>query len=135
MDPVFNALALKPRRVYRWAILGVVVGLANLHAEPHFPVAGGRTATSAPKDNLPRELDPFRGSSWGPGGPWANQIPYTPRRKPAGWVDPEPSRWPWTGECDPYACPNRSQYDVSPGSQDNQTAADATPASRGSPPP
>src|SRR5262245_16040772 len=31
-----------------------------------FPT-GGRT-TSAPKDNLPRELDPFPGSSWGPGG-------------------------------------------------------------------
>ena len=99
-----------------------------------FP-AGGRAVPSAPKDNLPRELDPFPGSSWGPGGPWADQIPYTPRRKPAGWVDPEPSRWPWTGECDPYGCPKRSQHDVSPGSQDNQTAADATPAYPGSPPP
>jgi hypothetical protein len=47
-----------------------------------FPT-GGRT-TSAPKDNLQRELDAFPGSSWGPGGPWAVQIPYTPRPKPTG---------------------------------------------------
>ena len=134
MDPMFSALPLKARRAFRWAILGVVVGLANLHAESQFP-AGGRAAPSAPKDNLSRELDAFPGSSWGPGGPWADQIPYMPRPKPTGWVDPEPSRWPWTGECDPYACPYRSQDDVSPPSQDTQTAAGAIPTNRGSPPP
>jgi len=62
MDPMFSALPLKARRAFRWAILGVVVGLANLHAESQFP-AGGRAVPSAPKDNLPRELDAFPGSS------------------------------------------------------------------------
>jgi hypothetical protein len=99
-----------------------------------FP-AIGRAVPSAPKDNLSSELDAFPGSSWGPGGPWADQIPYTPRRKPAGWVDPETSRWPWTGECDPYACPYRSQDDVSPPGHDTQTAAGTMPKYRGSPPP
>jgi hypothetical protein len=44
---------------------------------------------------------------WNSGGPWAGQRPYTPPPKPAGWIDPEPSRWPWAGERDPYADPDR----------------------------
>jgi hypothetical protein len=134
MDSALSASAFKARRVFRWAIFGVVVGLSNLHAEPQFS-AGGRTVTFAPKDNLAREVDPFPGSSWGRGGPWADQIPYTPRPKPADWVDPEPSRWPWTGECDPYACPYRSQDDISPAGRDTQTAVGPMPTYRGSPPP
>jgi hypothetical protein len=45
---------------------------------------------------------------WGQGGPWANQKPHAPHPKPVGWVDPEPSRWPWTGERDPYDYADRS---------------------------
>jgi len=83
MEAIFSASAFKTRRVYRWAIFGVVVSLGNLQAEPQFP-AGERTVAFAPKDNLARELYPFPGSSWGPGGPWADQIPYMPRPKLAG---------------------------------------------------
>ena len=130
MKATFRVLVLK--QLCRWAISGVVVGLANLHAEPQFP-AGGHTAE--PRSKFPRELDPLRGSSWGPGGPWADQVPYTPRPKPSGWVDPKPSRWLWTGECDPYACPYRSQDDISAPGQDPQGLSGALPAYRGSPPP
>jgi hypothetical protein len=48
------------------------------------------------------DLEPWRGPSWAEGGPWADQQPYTPRPKPPSWIDPEPSRWPWNGERDPY---------------------------------
>jgi hypothetical protein len=44
---------------------------------------------------------------WSSSGPWAGQRPYIPPPKPAGWTDPEPSRWPWTGERDPYVDPDR----------------------------
>ena len=132
MKAMFRVLVLK--HLCRWAMLGVVVGLANLHAEPQFP-AGGHTETSEPRSKLPRDLDPLRGSNWGPGGPWGDQVPYTPRPKPSGWVDPEPSRWLWTGECDPYACPYRSQDDISAPGQDPQNLSGAVPAYRGSPPP
>jgi hypothetical protein len=141
MNANLRALALKPKkRVCRWAILGAVLGFANVYAEAQY-AAGEQTITSplkhswAPSTALPRDLDPLLGSSWGRGGPWAGQEPYTPRPKPRGWVDPEPSRWLWTGECDPYACPYRSQDDVSPPGQDPRTAAGATPPYRSSPPP
>jgi hypothetical protein len=131
MKATFRVLVLK--HFCRWVILGIVVGLAKLHAEPQFP-AGEPTVTFAPKDNLARELDPFPGSGSGPGGPWAEQAPYTLRSKPSGWVDPEPSRWLWTGECDPYACPYRSQDDTSALDQGPQNLAGPLPAYRGSPP-
>lgn len=53
-------------------------------------------------------LDAIPGAYWGPAGPWADQDTYMPRAKPSGWVDPEPSRWPWTGERDPYDYADRS---------------------------
>jgi hypothetical protein len=46
---------------------------------------------------------------WVSGGPWAGQRPYAPPPKPAGWTDPEPGRWPWTGGRDPYADPERRE--------------------------
>jgi len=85
-----------------------------------------KDAKDLPEQSYPR---------WGPGGPWADQVPYTPRPKPSGWVDPQPSRWLWTGECDPYACPYRSQDDISPPGHDPQNISGALPAYRGSPPP
>jgi hypothetical protein len=45
-------------------------------------------------------------AAWSSGGPWAGQRPYAPPPRPAGWIDPEPSRWPWNGERDPYADPD-----------------------------
>jgi hypothetical protein len=48
--------------------------------------------------------------SFGPGGPWAAHQPHAPRPKPRDWIDPEPSRWPWTGERDPYDTAGRIQW-------------------------
>ncbi len=47
--------------------------------------------------------------SFGSGGPWAAYQSYAPRPKSPDWFDPEPSRWPWTGERDPYDHPGRMQ--------------------------
>ena len=88
----------------RWKVLSILClfGSQQGEAQP----AGGQTTTSqaerASAISLLHDGDPWRGPPWGQGGPWADQEPYTPRPKPAGWIDPEPSRWPWTGERDPY---------------------------------
>jgi hypothetical protein len=142
MKGTFRVRAQKPRgRFSRWAILGVVAGLANVHAEPQL-LAGEQIVTSPPKDiwtpstALPEDLDPLRGTRWGRGGPWADQEPYMPRPKPLGWVDPEPSRWPWTGERDPYDHPNRSQLDDAPWQGPGpRSPVGAMPAYGGAPPP
>jgi hypothetical protein len=138
---MFSTRTLVPRRrLCRWAIIGVALGLSQLHAEPQFS-AGEQAATSPSKNNrvpsalLPREFDPLRGSSWGPGGPWAEYAPYMPRPKPAGWIDPEPSRWPWTGERDPYDYPYPSRSDdAASAGQDDETDG-AKSAYPNSPPP
>jgi hypothetical protein len=141
MKRTFCAFALEPRsRFLLWVVLGVVLGFASVDAEAQF--AAEQTMTFPLKHNwtpltaLPRELDPLRGPGWGRGGPWADQAPYTPRPKPPGWVDPEPSRWTWTGERDPYDDPNRSQLDDArwPGPVP-QTPVGAMPTYPGPPPP
>jgi hypothetical protein len=71
------------------AILGVFCVLATQEAQ-------------AKRTSLSHDLDPLRGPPWGQGGPWADRETYTPHAKPLGWIDPNPSRWPWTGSRDPY---------------------------------
>jgi len=96
------------RHVARWAILSVLCtsGSQQAYAQdaasgPTMTFSGQHQQAPAPAA-LSHELAPWRGPPWGQGGPWADQAPYAPRPKPAGWIDPEPSRWPWTGERDPY---------------------------------
>jgi hypothetical protein len=139
MKGTFRALA--PEFLSRRLVLCALVGLASVAAEAQY-AAEEKTMTSPPKQNwtfsttLPKDLDPLRGSHWGRGGPWADQDPHTPRPKPPGWVDPELSRWPWTGERDPYDYPNRNQLnDVRWLGQGPQTPVSAMPAYRGPPPP
>jgi hypothetical protein len=64
--------------------------------------SGPRSTASSHKLDAP--------GSFGPRGPWAAYQPYAPRPKPPDWLDPEPSRWPWTGERDPYDHVGRVQW-------------------------
>jgi len=41
--------------------------------------------------------------------PLGRPTPLRATPKPAGWTDPEPGRWPWTGGRDPYADPERRE--------------------------
>jgi hypothetical protein len=70
----------------------------------------GISAKSNSASSRPDDLDFLRGPTWRKGGPWANQEFYIPPPKPIGWVDLEPSRWPWTGERDPYDHAGRIQW-------------------------
>ncbi len=85
--------------------LAILFGAQQLHAQPRaadrLPIASDESKPVR-SVSLPRDLFAWRGSQWGESGPWAGKKPYAPRPKPAGWIDPEPSRWPWTGERDPY---------------------------------
>jgi hypothetical protein len=98
--------------------LGAAAAVAVLCASVTQPTqtaqAGGGQSTTAPVEPLglpstalPNEFDVLR--SFGLGGPWAAYKPYPPRPKPPDRIDPEPSRWPWTGERDPYDNPGRMQ--------------------------
>jgi len=79
------------------ALLSVLFVLAaeGLQAQPASP---------------PHDIYPLRGLPWGQGGPWTDQEPYIPHPRPPGWVDPEPSRWPWTGSRDPYADARNAEW-------------------------
>ena len=70
--------------------------------------------TQAQRTSLSHDLDPLRGPPWGQGGPWADQEPYTPHPKPLDWIDPNPSRWPWTASRDPYSDAGSGQWKEAP---------------------
>jgi hypothetical protein len=106
------------REGYAMKGLGAAAAVAVLCASVTQPTqtaqAGGGQSTTAPVEPLglpstalPNEFDVLR--SFGLGGPWAAYKPYPPRPKPPDRIDPEPSRWPWTGERDPYDNPGRMQ--------------------------
>jgi hypothetical protein len=80
-------------------------------ARTHVATASPEWASVAPP---PYWSDLYRGPRWGQGGPWADQDPYAPPPKPPGWIDPEPSRWRWTGERDPYDYAGRGQLHEPP---------------------
>ena len=129
------------RHVARWAILSVLCASGSQQAYAQDAASGPTMTFSGQHQQAPapaalsHELAPWRGPPWGQGGPWADQAPYAPRPKPAGWIDPEPSRWPWTGERDPYdyangnaaltaqeRCPE-APVDVTAGSPDERSLA------------
>jgi hypothetical protein len=68
----------------------------------------------AQRTSLSHDLDPLRGPPWGQGGPWADQEPYAPHPKPLDWIDSNPSRWPWTGNRDPYGDAGSGEWKEAP---------------------
>ncbi len=90
-------------------LLGMCLPAANLMARDQCAqlltnmVAASENQLCSPYPaSTPHDVDRLQALRWGQGGPWAGQQPYAPRTKPRGWLDTEPSRWPWTGKRDPY---------------------------------
>jgi hypothetical protein len=88
--------------------LGVTQAAERVHGADAQTAAAPPEPSEARSTATPYKLD--APGSFGPRGPWAGYQPQAPRPKPPDWIDPEPSRWPWTGERDPYDDTGRIQW-------------------------